>query len=92
MERCDQGIATMILVVNLFNRNANTSRSTRLRKKRNALLGGMSLLLGRYNFWQTMELSSRVGQNEQSLKHVIYAVRHLSTVTANINSNLGRLK
>lgn len=41
-----------------------------------------------------MELSFRVGQNERALKHAIFAVRHLSTATANINSNsnLGRLK
>lgn len=74
----------MSLAVNPLNRNANATGSPRIYKKRNVSLVGTALLLEVYNFWQTRELSSCVGQNEQSPKYV--------TATANINSNLGSLK
>ena len=85
-------MATMSLTDIVFTRTANSSNPNGRRAKRNAMLRGMSLLLGGYNFWQTRELSSRIGENEQALKHMIFAVRHLSTATANINSNLNKLK
>ena len=46
VETCDQGMATISLAVNLFTRGGNSSSLNRRRTKRNAMLGGMSLLRG----------------------------------------------
>lgn len=84
--------ATMSFAVNLFNQNENATSSRGLRQMRDVIIGGISLLLGGYNFEQTRELSSLVGQIEQAWKNAIFAVRHLSTASTSISSNLGRLK
>ena len=83
---CEHEEAIVNLLLNLFNLSP-TSTVTHTRYKR-GWLDGFFVAFSTYNFFQIRQLSSSVDQLKQNQRHIVTAIKHLTTVAGNIANNV----